>query len=47
VDPTEEAKVRARLLAIALDGLHTAAAEPLPGRPPSRTHYQNRWRTRR
>jgi AcrR family transcriptional regulator len=44
VDPGEEARVRARLLAIALDGLHTTGPSPLPGRPPSRRHYEGRWR---
>jgi AcrR family transcriptional regulator len=43
IDPGEQANVRARLLAIALDGLRAAAREPLPGRPPSRAHYTNRW----
>jgi len=44
VDPSEETRVRARLLAIALDGLHANGPEPLPGRPPRRTHYEGRWR---
>lgn len=44
IDPQEEARVRARLLAIALDGLRAPGTKPLPGRPPSRTHYEGRWR---
>jgi hypothetical protein len=47
VDPGEEARVRARLVAIALDGLRPTGAQPLPGRPPSRTHYERRWRRAR
>jgi AcrR family transcriptional regulator len=43
VDPDEERNVRARLLAIALDGLRASPARALPGRPPSRTQYVNRW----
>lgn len=43
VSPAEERNVRARLVAIALDGLHAPAGEALPGRPPSRTRYENRW----
>ena len=53
VDPDEERNVRARLVAIALDGLRArpGAALPapadqagaLPGRPPSRAQYVNRW----
>jgi AcrR family transcriptional regulator len=35
---------RQRLLAIALDGLRTPAARPLPGRPPSRHEYEAPWR---
>jgi AcrR family transcriptional regulator len=44
IDPREESRVRARLLAVALDGLHAPGREPLPGRPPSRRHYEGRWR---
>lgn len=43
VDPGEERNVRSRLVAIALDGLHAREAGVLPGRPPSRTRYANRW----
>jgi AcrR family transcriptional regulator len=38
--------VQGRLLAIALDGLRTPRPEPLPGAPPSATHYEGRWRYR-
>lgn len=44
VDPAEASRVRARLLAIALDGLRAPGARPLPGPPPSRRHYEDRWR---
>ena len=45
-DPGEEDNVRARLLAIALDGLRAREnADPLPGKPPSRDHYVSRWST--
>jgi AcrR family transcriptional regulator len=44
IEHDEQTRVRARLLAIALDGLHTAPAEPLPDPPPSRKHYEARWR---
>jgi AcrR family transcriptional regulator len=44
VDADEERNVRARLVAIALDGLRTQAGpRTLPGRPPSRAHYVRRW----
>jgi hypothetical protein len=43
VDPEEERNVRARLLAIAVDGLRAGAGQALPGRPPSRERYVNRW----
>jgi AcrR family transcriptional regulator len=49
LEPDEERNVRSRLVAIALDGLRTRPAvspppaEPLPGRPPSRRHYVERW----
>lgn len=43
VDPAEERNVRSRLVAIALDGLRAPGGEALPGRPPGRTSYQNRW----
>jgi AcrR family transcriptional regulator len=39
----EEANARARLLAIALDGLRATHAGPLPGRAPSRAAYVARW----
>ena len=40
----EDAAVRERLLAIALDGLRGAGAGPLPGPAPSAAHYERRWR---
>jgi AcrR family transcriptional regulator len=40
----EEDNVQQRLLAIALDGLRAGQPEPLPGTPPSPTHYEGRWR---
>jgi len=47
VDPEEERNVRARLVAIALDGLRVQdsprARESLPGRPPSHARYIGRW----
>jgi AcrR family transcriptional regulator len=53
LDPAEERNVRSRLVAIALDGLRagpdrtgpdrTGPDQALPGRPPSRGHYVNRW----
>ena len=55
VDPDEERNVRARLVAIALDGLRaqdgprahnggqTQTRQALPGRPPSRARYVRRW----
>jgi AcrR family transcriptional regulator len=43
VTPEEERNVRSRLLAIALDGLRARPGQVLPGRPPSRTTYVNRW----
>jgi AcrR family transcriptional regulator len=39
----EEDNARARLLAIALDGLRPAHTDPLPGRAPSRAAYVARW----
>ena len=42
-DPDEERNVRSRLLAIALDGLRAHPGHVLPGRPPSRSRYMNRW----
>jgi AcrR family transcriptional regulator len=45
VGPEEEGNVRARLLAIALDGLRAPAPASLPGRPPSLERYVNRWST--
>jgi hypothetical protein len=46
VDPEEERNVRSRLVAIALDGLRAGAGDGLPGHPPSRTRYVNRWSSR-
>jgi hypothetical protein len=43
VEPAEERNVRSRLVAIALDGLRAGPGEALPGRPPSRARYVNRW----
>jgi AcrR family transcriptional regulator len=44
VEPAEERNVRSRLVAIALDGLRARPpGEPLPGAPPSRDRYVNRW----
>jgi hypothetical protein len=42
-DPAEERNVRSRLVAIALDGLRPGPGRVLPGRPPSRARYVNRW----
>ena len=42
----EDRNVRSRLVAIALDGLRAHAGEVLPGRPPSRSRYVNRWSPR-
>ncbi|HTS97002.1 MAG TPA: hypothetical protein VMI33_10310 [Streptosporangiaceae bacterium] len=41
---TEDHVIRQRLLAIALDGLRAPGPGPLPGRPPSRRHYEQRWK---
>jgi AcrR family transcriptional regulator len=41
---TEDRVIRERLLAVALDGLRSPGAEPLPGRPPSQRHYERRWK---
>ncbi len=46
LEPDEERNVRARLLAIALDGLRARPGQALPGRPPSRSRYVNRWSPR-
>ena len=46
VEPDEERNVRARLVAIGLDGLRGQASpglRTLPGRPPSRARYVRRW----
>jgi AcrR family transcriptional regulator len=43
IDPQEERNARSRLMAIALDGLRAPAGDALPGRPPSRDSYVNRW----
>ena len=42
-DQEEERDVRARLLAIAFQGLRAQAATPLPGRAPSLVRYVGRW----
>ena len=42
-DQEEERDVRARLLAIAFQGLRARAATPLPGRAPSLARYVGRW----
>jgi AcrR family transcriptional regulator len=42
-DLAEERNVQSRLVAIALDGLRSGPARALPGRPPSRARYVNRW----
>jgi AcrR family transcriptional regulator len=42
-DQEEERDVRARLLAIACQGLRARAATPLPGRAPSLARYVGRW----
>ena len=46
VDPDEERNMRSRLVAIALDGLRARPGQALPGRPPSRSRYVNRWSPR-
>jgi len=46
VEPAEERNVRSRLVAIALDGLRARPSQALPGRPPSRSRYVNRWSRR-
>lgn len=43
IDPEEERNARSRLVAIAIDGLRAPAGDALPGRPPSRDGYANRW----
>jgi len=43
IDPQEERNARSRLVAIAIDGLRAPAGDALPGRPPSRDRYANRW----
>jgi AcrR family transcriptional regulator len=43
LDPAEERRVRARLVAIALDGLRAPGPDRLPGRPPSGALYAKRW----
>ena len=43
LDAGEERRVRARLVAIALDGLRAPGPERLPGAAPSRAHYEKRW----
>ena len=46
LDPAEERNVRSRLLTIVLDGLRAHPGQVLPGRPPSRSRYVNRWSPR-
>jgi AcrR family transcriptional regulator len=52
VDADEQRNVRARLVAIALDGLRAPdgpraqTRQALPGRPPSRARYVHRWSSR-
>ena len=46
LEPAEERNVRSRLVAIALDGLRAEPDQALPGRPPSRSRYVNRWSRR-
>jgi AcrR family transcriptional regulator len=41
-----DTNVRDRLLALALNGLRSPEAAPLPGRPPSRRQYEDRWKAR-
>jgi AcrR family transcriptional regulator len=41
---TEDAVIRQRLLALALDGLRPGAGDTLPGSPPTQTYYESRWR---
>jgi AcrR family transcriptional regulator len=41
----EDHDVHRRQLAIAIAGLYATNAGPLPGRPPSARHYEQRWRT--
>jgi AcrR family transcriptional regulator len=43
IDPQEERNARSRLVAIAIDGLRAPVGDALPGRPPSRDRYANRW----
>lgn len=42
-EATEDLNNRARVVAIALDGLRTPAPNPLPGHPPRRSHYEGPW----
>ncbi len=48
-EPSEEdAVIKLRLTAIAVDGLRSSAgAGPLPGEPPTASHYEERWRVSR
>jgi AcrR family transcriptional regulator len=43
LDSGQERSVRARLVAIALDGLRAPGPVALPGPAPSRAHYEKRW----
>ena len=45
-EPTnEDAVIKQRLTAIAIDGLRSSSdAGPLPGQPPTASHYEERWR---
>jgi AcrR family transcriptional regulator len=45
-DPERAMQLRHRSLAILLDGLHTAAATPLPGPPPEGGEYRAFWEER-
>ena len=46
LEAAEERNVRSRLVAVALDGLRAGPGQALPGRPPSRSRYVNRWSRR-
>lgn len=43
----DDRNVQQRLLAIAIDGLYTTSAHPLPGHPPTARHYEQRWQSPR
>lgn len=42
-DSAPEVAARARLLALAIDGLHTRPHDQLPGSPTPRAQYEHRW----